>query len=659
MGHGVFGGAHYSVEWHAFHNHNHQIMSLIVFRNIHLGYGFPLLDGISFSLEKGERVCLVGRNGTGKSTLLKLVAGLITADEGEVVRADGLRVSRLDQEVPLGTCGSVFDVVAEGLGEAGHLIRRFHQLSQQTALAGADQALMAELESCQHRIETLGCWGLEQQVTNLLTRLELPAERDIADLSGGLKRRVLLARALINDPDVLLLDEPTNHLDIDAILWLETFLSGWSGSLIFITHDRLFLQKLATRIIELDRGKLTDFPGDYATYLQRKDELLEAEARQQAEFDKRLAQEETWIRQGIKARRTRNMGRVRRLVDMRREHADRRDRMGQANLLIQQAEKSGKLVFEARDVGFEYEGKPVIQALSSVILRGDKVGIIGPNGCGKTTLIRLLLGELEPTRGQIRRGTHLKVAYFDQYRSLLDENASVIDNVAGGSDRVTINGHNTHVIGYLRDFLFSPDRARQPVKSLSGGERNRLLLARLFTQPANLLILDEPTNDLDADTLDLLEELLADYSGTVLLVSHDRAFLNNLVTSTLVFEGNGCVNEYVGGYDDWLRQRRPVEKPADKPPVVKPVTPPAKPARDKPRRLSFREQRELDELPGQIEAMEAEINGLQTRLNTPAFYQQARDLITQTQLELEQKQQTLETAYLRWETLEARREAAE
>jgi ATP-binding cassette subfamily F protein uup len=632
-------------------------MSLIAFRNLHLGYGFPLLDGIHFALEKGERVCLVGRNGTGKSTLLKLVAGLIPPDDGEVVRADGLKVSRLDQEVPLETRGSVFDVVADGLGEAGALIRRFHQVSHQAA-NGVDQALMAELEDCQHRIENLGAWGMEQQVTNLLSRLELPAERDIAELSGGLKRRVLLARALVNEPDVLLLDEPTNHLDIEAILWLENFLLGWNGSLIFITHDRLFLQKLATRIIELDRGKLTDFPGDYATYLQRKEALLDAEARQQAEFDKKLAQEEAWIRQGIKARRTRNMGRVRHLIDMRREHADRRGRMGQANLLIQQAEKSGKLVFEARDACFEYEGRPIIQSLSTAILRGDKVGIIGPNGCGKTTLIRLLLGELKPTTGQIRQGTHLQVAYFDQYRALLDEEATVIDNVAGGSDRVTINGQNTHVIGYLRDFLFAPDRARQPVKSLSGGERNRLLLARLFTQPANLLVLDEPTNDLDADTLELLEELLSEYAGTVLLVSHDRAFLNNLVTSTLVFEGEGIVNEYVGGYDDWLRQRKSPEKPREPAAAVKPQASVVKPPRDKPRKLSFREQKELDGLPGLIEAMETEIATLQAQQNTPAFYQQPREHVTLTQTRLDAQQSALEAAYRRWETLEAWREGS-
>ncbi|MGI9210994.1 MAG: ATP-binding cassette domain-containing protein [Methylococcaceae bacterium] len=630
-------------------------MSLIAFRNIHLGYGFPLLDGISFSLEKGERVCLVGRNGTGKSTLLKLVAGLIPADDGEVSRALGLKVSRLDQEVPLDTRGSVFDVVADGLGDTGRWIRDFHRLSQQAA-EGVDDALMAELEECQHQIENTGGWAMEQRITHLLTRLELPAERDIAELSGGLKRRVLLAKALIDDPDVLLLDEPTNHLDIEAIIWLENFLLDWSGSLIFITHDRLFLQKLATRIIELDRGKLSDFPGDYATYLRRKDELLEAEARQQAEFDKKLAQEEAWIRQGVKARRTRNMGRVRRLVDMRQDHAERRDRMGQANLLIQQAEKSGKLVFEANDLHFEYDGNTIIQDLSTVILRGDKVGIIGPNGCGKTTLIRLLLGELEPTRGQVRRGTHLQVAYFDQYRSLLDEEATVIDNVAGGSDRVTINGQNTHVIGYLRDFLFSPDRARQPVKSLSGGERNRLLLARLFTQPANLLILDEPTNDLDADTLDLLEELLSEYTGTVLLVSHDRAFLNNLVTSTLVFEGEGQINDYVGGYDDWLRQRKTTEKSAAKPPVIKPETPPAKPVQTKTRKMSFKEQRELESLPAQIETLEAEIATLQARMNEPAFYQQSRDFVTQVQTELGNRRQTLENTYLRWETLEALRE---
>jgi ATP-binding cassette subfamily F protein uup len=632
-------------------------MSLITLRDIHLGYGHPLLDGIGFSLEKGERVALVGRNGTGKSTLLKLIAGAITADDGDIAYADGVRVARLDQEVPLETSGSVFDVVAAGLGKIGEAIRRFHHLSHQMT-SDPNPAAMQEMEDCQHIIEAAGAWDMEKTVENLLTRLDLPIDADIATLSGGLKRRVLLARALVCQPDVLLLDEPTNHLDLDAILWLEDFLLNWPGTLIFITHDRVFLQRLATRIIELDRGRLTDFPGDYPTYLRRKEELLDAEAKMNAEFDKKLAQEEAWIRQGIKARRTRDMGRVKRLVEMRKERGERRARIGQVNMQVQQAERSGKLVVEAENVGFSYEDRTIVQGLSTTILRGDKVGIIGPNGCGKTTLLRLMLGQLQPTEGKIRLGTSLQIAYFDQYRATLDEEATVIDNVAQGSDRVTVNGRNTHVIGYLQDFLFTPDRARQPVKSLSGGERNRLLLARLFTQPANLLVLDEPTNDLDADTLDLLEELLIDYTGTVLVVSHDRAFLNNLVTSVLAFEGDGKVNEYVGGYDDWVRQRPALASslsPA-KPAAEKPA--PAKPTSQKPKKLSYKEQKELENLPERIETLEADIAALNTKMGRPEFYQQPKDFITQSRTKLAELEMALEAAYARWEELEALREAA-
>ncbi|MFN5745623.1 MAG: ATP-binding cassette domain-containing protein, partial [Methylococcaceae bacterium] len=449
-------------------------MSLISLTNIHLGYGHPLLDGVSFSLEKGERVALVGRNGTGKSTLLKLIDGRISADDGDIAYADGIRVARLDQEVPLETSGTVFDVVATGLGEIGDAIRRFHHLTHEMG-GELDARALQELEDCQHVIEAAGAWDMEKTIENLLTRLSLPIEVDISTLSGGLKRRVLLARALVSKPDILLLDEPTNHLDLDAILWLEEFLLGWPGTLVFITHDRVFLQRLATRIIELDRGRLTDFPGDYPTYLRRKEDLLEVEAKVNSEFDKKLAQEEAWIRQGVKARRTRDMGRVKRLMEMRNERSERRARTGQVSMQVQQAERSGKLVAEAEDVSFRYEDRSIIKGLTSTILRGDKVGIIGPNGCGKTTLLRLMLGQLEPTAGRIKLGTNLQIAYFDQYRATLDEEATVIDNVAQGSDRVTVNGRNTHVIGYLQDFLFTPDRARQPVKSLSGGERNRLL----------------------------------------------------------------------------------------------------------------------------------------------------------------------------------------
>ena len=635
-------------------------MALITLNQVHLGYGHPLLDGISFSLEKGERVALVGRNGTGKSTLLKLIARRIVADDGDIAFADGIRVARLDQEVPLDTAGSVFDVVALGLGEIGDAIRRYHHLTQ--ALGNhPDTKVLTELEECQHIIEAANAWDMETTIENLLTRLSLPSDDDIASLSGGLKRRVLLAKALASQPDILLLDEPTNHLDLDAILWLEEFLLGWPGTLIFITHDRVFLQRLATRIIELDRGHLTDFPGDYPTYLRRKAELLEAEAKSNAEFDKKLQQEEVWIRQGIKARRTRDMGRVKRLVEMRESRSQRRVQSGQVNMQVQQAERSGKLVVEMEGVGFHYGDHTIVKDLTTTILRGDKVGIIGPNGCGKTTLLRLMLGQLEATSGTIKLGTNLQIAYFDQYRITLDENATVIDNVAQGSDRVTVNGRNTHVIGYLQDFLFTPDRARQPVKSLSGGERNRLLLARLFTQPANLLVLDEPTNDLDADTLDLLEELLIDYTGTVLVVSHDRAFLNNLVTSVLAYEGDGVINEYIGGYDDWVRQRPPMISPGEtsrglgqKPAPQAPEVVISK-TQSKGRKMSFKEMKELESLPSQIESLERSIERMTQGMANPDFYQQAKDLITAHQADLALQQKNLETAYGRWEELEALR----
>lgn len=630
-------------------------MSLLTLNRVQLGYGHPLLDGVNFSLERGERVALIGRNGTGKSTFLKLIDRRIVPDDGEIAFQDGLRVARLEQEVPTDTQGTVFDVVSLGLGEIGDAVRRYHHITHALDSDPSGKAL-DELEACQQIIEAAGAWDTEKTIENLLTRLELPIDVDIATLSGGLKRRVLLAQALASQPDVLLLDEPTNHLDLDAILWLEEFLLNWSGSLVFITHDRAFLQRLATRIIELDRGYLTDFPGDYPTYLRRKAELLEAEAKSQAEFDKKLAQEEAWIRQGIKARRTRDMGRVKRLVEMRNQRSQRRSAPGQAQMQIQQAERSGKLIAEAEDIGFAYGNKTILQGLSTTILRGDKVGIIGPNGCGKTTLLRLLLGELAPTSGKIRLGTNLQVAYFDQYRATLDENATVIDNVAQGSDRVTVNGRNTHVIGYLQDFLFTPDRARQPVRSLSGGERNRLLLARLFTQPANVLVLDEPTNDLDAETLDLLEELLIDFEGTVLVVSHDRAFLNNLVTSVLVYEEEATIREYVGGYDDWIRQRPSVSSPQT--PSSSPATstaPIAQPPAPSPakRKMSFKETKELETLPQTIEKLEADIQDLTLAMADPAFYQQDKSVIQDQQDRLSKQQKDLETAYGRWEALEA------
>ncbi len=627
-------------------------MPLIVMRRVHLSFGGPpLLDGIDLQIEPGERIALVGRNGTGKSTLLRVIGGELAADDGEIVRQQGLRTARLTQDVPADLSGPVFDVVAGGLGELGELLAAYHHVSHRVAHApGA--GLLAELERIQHELEAAGGWDLRLRVDTVLSRLELDAEALFEQLSGGLKRRVLLARALASEPDLLLLDEPTNHLDIDSIAWLEEFLLGYRGTLLLVTHDRMFLDRLATHIIELDRGQVTSWPGDYATYQRRKEAALGAEAEQSARFDKKLAQEEAWIRQGIKARRTRNEGRVRALQSLRRERAARRESAGQVRMQLQAAEASGKLVVEARDTGYAWEGRVIVRGLTTTLLRGDKVGIIGPNGCGKTTLLRILLGRLPPDSGRIRLGTRLEVAYFDQHRAQLDPEQSVRDNVAEGSDHVTVNGAPRHVIGYLQEFLFPPDRARTPVKALSGGERSRLLLARLFARPSNVLVLDEPTNDLDTDTLELLEDLLMDYPGTVLLVSHDRAFLDNVVTSTLVFEGEGRVNEYVGGYADWLRQRPP---PA---PAARTAEKPApKPARERSAKLSYKEQRELDTLPEQIEALEAEQESLHQQMADPATYQQGGTAITAAQARLEQVEAELEAAYQRWEALEAKQKA--
>jgi ATP-binding cassette subfamily F protein uup len=628
-------------------------MAIVTFRDVTLSLGHPpLLDGVSFRIDRGERLCLVGRNGAGKSTLLKVVAGQIVPDDGEVVRVQGLRIAELAQEVPQGAAGSVFHVVAGGLGESATLIERYHRLTLEVAEGGA--GALAELERCQHQLEGVGGWALTQRVEAVLSRLQLDPELDMASLSGGLKRRVMLGRALVSDPDLLLLDEPTNHLDISAITWLEEFLAGWPGTLLFITHDRAFLQRLATRIIEIDRGKLRDFPGDYSSYLERKEALLASEDRQNALFDKKLAQEEVWIRQGVKARRTRNEGRVRALQRMRVERAERRGRTGQARMAIQEAGRSAKIVVEAENVGFSYGGRAIVRGLTTTIVRGDRVGIVGPNGSGKTTLLRLLLGELQPSEGNLKTGVGLEIAYFDQYRAALDDEKSVQHNVADGRDMLLINNQPRHVLSYLQDFLFAPDRARQPVKALSGGERNRLLLARLFTRPSNLLVLDEPTNDLDSDTLDLLEELLMDYAGTVLLVSHDRAFLNNVVTSTLVFEGNGVVNEYVGGYDDWLRQRRaPLAAVATTASPERDKREATAPAKEKSRKLSYKDQRELEALPGTIEALEGQRDDLHQTMSGGAFYQQDKAVIAAAQERLAQLEQDLASAYARWEELEA------
>ncbi len=627
-------------------------MALITLRAVNLGFGGPaLLEHIDLKIERGERLCLVGRNGTGKSTLMKLIAAEIKADEGEVVYKQGINITRLTQEVPRDLTGTIFDVVADGLGEVGKLLAEFHRISHELAHDTSDR-MMKRFEQAQHKLEESGGWEVDQKVTSTLTRMQLDPEMEFSELSGGLKRRVLLARALVNKPDLLMLDEPTNHLDIEAIRWLEEFLLDFDGTLLFVTHDRALLRKLATRIIELDRGRLTSWPGNYETYLQRKQEALDAEATEHALFDKKLAQEEVWIRQGIKARRTRNEGRVRALEEMRRQHSERRKKMGSVRMALQGGERSGKLVVEAEQITQRYGDRTIIRDFSTMILRGDKIGILGPNGAGKTTLLKALLGEEQPKSGTIKLGTKIEVAYFDQHRSVLDESKSVIDNLAQGSDKVTINGVERHIISYLQDFLFSPERARTPVKALSGGERNRLLLARLFTKPANLLVMDEPTNDLDVETLELLEELLLNYKGTLLLVSHDRAFINNVITSTLVFEGDGVINEYVGGYDDWLRQKADA-KPA---PTVKKTAPPTgstKPRKEQTKKLSYKDQRELEALPKKIEQLEHEQSELIAKLGDPDFYQQPGDTVAKANKQLAEIEAELASCYQRWEALEA------
>lgn len=624
-------------------------MALITLRNIQLSFGGPvLLEHVDLSIDSGERVCLLGRNGAGKSTLMKVIAREIAPDDGDIVLHQGACVARLEQEVPGRFAGTVFEVVADGLGELGDLVKRYHEISAALETGtGAD--LLKQLEWVQHELEAVNGWQKEQRVETVISRLSLDPDLRFEQLSGGLKRRVMLARALVQEPDLLLLDEPTNHLDIEAIDWLEEFFLNYGGTLLFVTHDRVFMQKLATRIIELDRGQLTDWPGDYPNFLRRKDEMLNAEEKASQRFDKKLAQEEVWIRQGIKARRTRNEGRVRALKQMREERSQRREREGVVSMSMQGVERSGKLVVEVENLGYAWGDIPVIKGFSTSIMRGDKVGIIGPNGSGKTTLLNLLLGRLDPQEGTVNLGTKLEIAYFDQLRGELKEQLSVQDNLADGSDKVEINGVSKHVISYLQDFLFTPDRVRQPVSSLSGGERNRLMLAKLFSRPFNVLVMDEPTNDLDMETLELLEEILLEYQGTLLLVSHDRTFLNNVVTSTLVFEGEGRVMEYVGGYDDWLRQRvRPdserkaATKTGDKPTPV-----------SKPKKLSYKDQRELAGLPQKIEQLDAALAELHAAMADPGFYPQDGAIQAEASKRLEQLEQELEQAYARWGLLES------
>ncbi|MDN3518682.1 ATP-binding cassette domain-containing protein [Aquisalimonas lutea] len=627
---------------------------LLQLQDITLAFsGPPVLDHVYLEVQPGERICLLGRNGTGKSTLMKVIEGSQEPDSGRVIRPDGVHVARMEQDVPGLGDRSVRDVVAEGLGQPGADLQRWEELSARMA-AGDDDA-GDELQAVQQRIETAGGWQLAARIDAVLSRLELSGDLPFDQLSGGRRRRVLLARALVNEPDLLLLDEPTNHLDIDSVDRLERMLLGFRGTVLFITHDRAFLRRLATRILELDRGQLTSWPGDYDTYLGRREAALEAEQQQQERFDRKLAKEEAWIRQGIKARRKRNQGRVRALKAMREERRERRERAGNPRLEAQAAERSGKLVIEADRISGGYPGETLFRDFSTTIQRGDKVGFIGPNGCGKTTLLRILLGHLEPSAGRIRHGTNLQVAWFDQLRETLDPNATVRDTVGGGRETVNINGEERHVVGYLQDFLFEPSRTRSPVSSLSGGERSRLMLARLFTRPANVLVLDEPTNDLDLETLDLLEQQLVNFDGTLLLVSHDREFLDNTVTGTIAFDPDGELRDYVGGYNDWLRQRPAPPQPGSAP--AKPAASPA-PSREPAaetapaRKLSYKEKRELEQLPGRIEALEAEQAELSERMADPAFHRQEADAVARATQRLQEVEQELEQAYQRWAELE-------
>jgi len=623
-------------------------MPFIRLADVSIAFGVhPVLDHAEFLLDPGERVGLIGRNGEGKSTLMKAISGQVLADSGEIWRQPGIQVAMLEQEPTLPEQATIYDAVADALGDIGHWIAEYHRLSEHAH----DEAALREMGELQHKLESQDGWRLQQRVEHVLSRLELDGEQPVAGLSGGWRRRVSLARALVIEPDVLLLDEPTNHLDLEAILWLEEQLLQFQGAILLITHDRAFLQKIATRIVDLDRGKLTSWPGDYADYLVKKAAALEEEARHNDLFDKKLAQEEVWIRQGIKARRTRNEGRVRALKALRNERAERRNRQGSAKIEMEQSERSGKLVIEAEAVSFAYPDRPVIRDFSTTIMRGDRVGLIGPNGAGKSTLIRVLLQQLEPQSGSIRHGTKLNIAYFDQLRAQLDPDQSLADAVSDGKDYVEINGQRTHVMSYLANFLFQPARARSPVRSLSGGERNRALLARLFSQPCNLLVMDEPTNDLDVETLELLEELLASFEGTLILVSHDRVFLDNVVTSTLVFEGDGKIGEYVGGYSDWLAlvkqsESKPAPAKADKPEPVKTAATPK-------RKMSFKEQRELENLPGEIETLENRQAELNTLINSADFYKQDAGTVKRQLDEAESLVSKLETAYARWNELDA------
>ncbi|MGV2453968.1 ATP-binding cassette domain-containing protein [Acinetobacter seifertii] len=630
-------------------------MAYITLRDVQLAFGGPaLLDGANFNLERGERVCLIGRNGEGKSTLLKLIEGSLLPDSGEVSIQNGLTVSMLAQDVPMDS-GKVADIVADGAGEAAEVLKAYHQAT--------DACMLGDMEACdrmgnlQHKLDQLDGWALENKVNALLSKMGLDPNADLADLSGGRKRRVLLARALLTQPDVLLLDEPTNHLDVESIEWLEKFLLDQNNlTLLFISHDRSFVDSIATRIVELDRGILRGYEGNYSRYLELKAQQMEAEEKQNALFDKKLAEEEAWIRQGIKARRTRNEGRVRALKALREESKARRSQQGKVSMATQEANRSGKLVFDIEHLSVSYDGKPLIKDFSTLVMRGDRIGLVGDNGVGKTTLIKAILGEIEHG-GSVKTGTQLEIAYFDQLRNALDLEKTVMANVSEGSDFVDVNGNRRHIYSYLQDFLFSPERARTPVKALSGGERNRILLAKLLLKPSNLIVMDEPTNDLDMVTLELLEEMLSEYKGTLLLISHDRAFMDNVVTSTWVFDGKGNIAEYIGGYQDYLLQR-PDDKVVDQKSDVKKAQAKAEAEKAaaqsnvKKVKLSYKDQRELEQLPAEIEKLEIEQAELSEKLADGSWFVSDADAATQASQRLAEIEELLLEKLERWDELE-------